>query len=111
MKRKMRRELSGRAKEFFLPAPQKRNAEEMEAAAARYRDELPQVAEGLRECGSKVVFDAHVHEMKSLVRKTWLMKVKSDPPRSTAVWSATADSVEKQRSIMARKHRALTVQR
>ena len=100
-------DLSGRAKEIFLPTPHRRNDEAVRAAAIQYNDRLPRLAAKLRACESKVAFFAHVDEMQTLIRKPWMLKVKPKPQRHTARWSATADSIAKWRSKIVR--RALSV--
>ena len=99
----IRQEQRGRAKEVFLPTPHRRNEETMKAAALLYQTKLPRLAAKLRACGSKIAFDAHVHELQATIRKPWMLKVKPRPQRHTAGWSATADRVAKWRSKIVRR--------
>lgn len=47
---------------------------------------MPRMAAKLRAIGSKVRFDAHVAEMKAVIRKPWMLRVKPKPQIHTAVW-------------------------
>ena len=80
-----------KAKEIFLPSPHRRNQEASEAARKIYRSDLPKMASKLRECGSRMAFDALVEEMQAAIRKPWMVTVKEKPPRHTQKWSADAD--------------------
>ena len=100
---RIRQEQSGRAKEVFLPTPHRMNEDALNAAALWYQSQLPRLAAKMRACGSKVAFDAHVHDLQEVIRKPWMLKVKPKPQRHTAVWSATADRVAKWRSKIVRR--------
>lgn len=50
-----------------------------------------------------MAIDAHMHELKAMIHKLWMMKVKPKPQRHTAVWSTTSDRVEKLRSEVVRR--------
>lgn len=72
-------------------------------------NELPRLAAKMRGCGPRVVFDAHVHELKELIQNPWMMKLKPKRKGNTAVWPATDDPVKKWRPKVVR--RALSTDR
>lgn len=61
------------------------------------------MAANLRACGAKVRFDAHVVKLKEVIRKPWMVKVKPNPLRHTAVFSATAANFAKWHSKVFRR--------
>lgn len=44
--------------------------------------QLPRLAAKLRAFGSKLRSDDHVEELKSVIRKPWMVKVKAEDDRS-----------------------------
>lgn len=94
----LRSEKNERAKKVFFPTPHRLNAEAVQAAVLQYQSQLLRLAANLRTFGSKVAFDVKDDELRALIRKPCVLKVRPNPQRHTSVWSATADSLEAWRS-------------
>lgn len=80
----------GCAKEVFFPAPHRMNAKAAKASVKLYDAQFPIIEEKLRVYKSQVAFDVDATKLQAMIRKPWMVKVKSKPQRHTASWSVTA---------------------